>query len=154
MAKKSKKSVELAEVARITLENGTTIVRYEDGSMEIIPAPIKLTAEEVATVFGTEEAEEEEEEEEEEESDEDEDEDEDEESEEEEEEEEEELTPEQLSEMDFEELEDLCDENDLETDPDEFDEDGVEDLRKAIAKELGIKLPKKESSKKKGKNKK
>ena len=97
MAKKSKKSVELAEVARITLENGTTIVRYEDGSMEIIPAPIKLTAEEVATVFGTEEAEEEEEEEEEEESDEDED--EDEESEEEEEEEEEELTPEQLSEM-------------------------------------------------------
>lgn len=152
MAKKSKKSVELAEVARITLENGTTIVRYEDGSMEIIPAPIKLTAEEVATVFGTEEAEEEEEEEEEEESDEDED--EDEESEEEEEEEEEELTPGQLSEMDFEELEDLCDENDLETDPDEFDEDGVEDLRKAIAKELGIKLPKKETSKKKGKNKK
>ena len=60
MAKKSKKSVELAEVARITLENGTTIVRYEDGSMEIIPAPIKLTAEEAATVFGTEEAEEEE----------------------------------------------------------------------------------------------
>ena len=56
--------------------------------------------------------------------------------------------------MDFEELEDLCDENDLETDPDEFDEDGVEDLRKAIAKELGIKLPKKEASKKKGKNKK
>ena len=44
--------------------------------------------------------------------------------------------------MDFEALEDLCDDKELETDPDEFDEGDVEKLRKAVAKELGITLPK------------
>ena len=44
--------------------------------------------------------------------------------------------------MDFEALEDLCDDKELETDPDEFDEEDVEKLRKAVAKELGITLPK------------
>ena len=38
------------------------------------------------------------------------------------------------------ELEDVCDDKDLETDPDDYDEDEVEKLRKAIAKELGLKL--------------
>ena len=37
---------------------------------------------------------------------------------------------------------DLCDDKELETDPDEFDEEDVEKLRKAVAKELGITLPK------------
>ena len=54
--------------------------------------------------------------------------------------------------MDFEELEDVCDDKDLETDPDDYDEDDIEKLRKAIAKELGLKLPaKKEGKGKKGK---
>ena len=58
--------------------------------------------------------------------------------------------------MDFEELEDVCDDKDLDTDPDDFDEEDIEKLRKAIAKELGIKLPAKKEAKgkgKKGKNK-
>ena len=68
-----------------------------------------------------------------------------------EEEEEEELTGEALAEMDFEELEDVCDDKDLDTDPDDFDEEDIEKLRKAIAKELGIKLPAKKEAKGKGK---
>lgn len=58
--------------------------------------------------------------------------------------------------MDFEELEDVCDDNDLDTDPDDYEEDDVEKFRKAIAKELGITLPKgkKESKKSAGKKKK
>ena len=67
------------------------------------------------------------------------------------EEEEEELTGEALAEMDFEELEDVCDDKDLDTDPDDFDEEDIEKLRKAIAKELGIKLPAKKEAKGKGK---
>ena len=168
MAKK-KKEVELKEVSR-TEVNGTIIIKYEDGSIKIIPAPIALTAEEAEDLFGSESEEEddddseEEEEEESEESDDDDDDSEEEEEEEsddddeedddddsEEEEEEEELTGEELAEMDFEELEDVCDDKDLETDPDDYDEDDVEKLRKAIAKELGLKLPAKKEAKGKGK---
>lgn len=143
MAKK-KKEVELKEVSRTEI-NGAIIIKYEDGSVKIIPAPIMLSAEEAEDLFGSEsDDEEEEEEEEEEESDDDDD-------SEEEEEEEEELTGEELAEMDFEELEDVCDDKDLETDPDDYDEDDVEKLRKAIAKELGLKLPAKKETKGKGK---
>ena len=71
--------------------------------------------------------------------------------EEEDEEEEEDLTGEALAEMDFEELEEVCDDKDLDTDPDDFDEDEIEKLRKAIAKELGLKLPAKKEAKGKGK---
>ena len=158
MAKK-KKEVELKEVSR-TEVNGTIIIKYEDGSIKIIPAPIALTAEEAEDLFGSEEEEEEEEsddddddseEEEEEESDDDDDDDDDDDSEEEEEEEEEDLTGEALAEMDFEELEEVCDDKDLDTDPDDFDEDEIEKLRKAIAKELGLKLPAKKEAKGKGK---
>lgn len=144
MAKK-KKEVELKEVSRTEI-NGAIIIKYEDGSVKIIPAPIMLSAEEAEDLFGS-ESDDEEEEEEEEESDDDDDDD----SEEEEEEEEEELTGEELAEMDFEELEDVCDDKDLETDPDDYDEDDVEKLRKAIAKELGLKLPAKKEAKGKGK---
>lgn len=147
MAKK-KKEVELKEVSRTEI-NGAIIIKYEDGSVKIIPAPIMLSAEEAEDLFGSKsDDEEEEEEEEEEESDDDDDDDDDSE---EEEEEEEELTGEELAEMDFEELEDVCDDKDLETDPDDYDEDDVEKLRKAIAKELGLKLPAKKETKGKGK---
>lgn len=149
MAKK-KKEVELKEVSRTEI-NGAIIIKYEDGSVKIIPAPIMLSAEEAEDLFGSESDDEEEEEEEEEESDDDDDDDDDDDSEEEEEEEEEELTGEELAEMDFEELEDVCDDKDLETDPDDYDEDDVEKLRKAIAKELGLKLPAKKEAKGKGK---
>ena len=163
---KEKKEVELKEVSR-TEVNGTIIIKYEDGSIKIIPAPIALTAEEAEDLFGSEsddddEEEEEEsddddsddeddsdeEEDEEEESDDDDDEDEDDS---EEEEEEEDLTGEALAEMDFEELEEVCDDKDLDTDPDDFDEDEIEKLRKSIAKELGLKLPAKKEAKGKGK---
>ena len=164
--KKETKKVELKEVSRVEI-NGNIIITYEDGSVKIIPAPIMLTADQASEIFGSEDEEEEEsdDDEEEEESEDDEDEDdseEDEEDEEEseddsdedeedEEEEEEELTGEALAEMDFEELEDVCDDKDLDTDPDDFDEEDIEKLRKAIAKELGIKLPAKKEAKGKGK---
>ena len=165
MAKK-KKEVELKEVSRTEI-NSVIIIKYEDGSVKIIPAPIMLSAEEAEDLFGSESDDEEEEEEEsddddddeeeeEEESDDDDEEDDDDDEEDddddsEEEEEEEELTGEELAEMDFEELEDVCDDKDLETDPDDYAEDDIERLRKAIAKELGLKLPAKKEAKGKGK---
>lgn len=166
--KKETKKVELKEVSRVEI-NGNIIITYEDGSVKIIPAPIMLTADQASEIFGSEDEEEEEsdddedEEESEEESEDDEDEDDSEEdeedeedededdSDEDEEDEEEELTGEALAEMDFEELEDVCDDKDLDTDPDDFDEEDIEKLRKAIAKELGIKLPAKKEAKGKGK---
>ena len=162
MAKK-KKEVELKEVSRTEI-NGAIIIKYEDGSVKIIPAPIMLSAEEAEDLFGSESDDEEEEEEdddddddseeeEEEESDDDDDDDDDDDGDDdsEEEEEEGELTGEELAEMDFEELEDVCDDKDLEIDPDDYDEDDIEKLRKAIAKELGLKLPAKKEAKGKGK---
>ena len=148
MAKK-KKEVELKEVSRTEI-NGAIIIKYEDGSVKIIPAPIMLSAEEAEDLFGS-ESDDEEEEEEESDDDDEEDEEGDDDDDSEEEEEEEELTGEELAEMDFEELEDVCDDKDLETDPDDYDEDDVEKLRKAIAKELGLKLPAKKEAKGKGK---
>ena len=152
MAKK-KKEVELKEVSR-TEVNGTIIIKYEDGSIKIIPAPIALTAEEAEDLFGSESDEEDEEEEEESDDDDDDDDDDDsdeEESDDDDDDEEEDLTGEALAEMDFEELEEVCDDKDLDTDPDDFDEDEIEKLRKAIAKELGLKLPAKKEAKGKGK---
>lgn len=139
--KKETKKVELKEVSRKEI-NGAIIITYEDGSVKIIPAPIMLSAEEAKDFFASEEEDDDDEDEEEEEDD-DEDSDEDE--------EEEELTGEALAEMDFEELEDVCDDKDLETDPDDYEEDDIEKLRKAIAKELGLKLPAKKEAKGKGK---
>ena len=154
MAKK-KKEVELKEVSRTEI-NGAIIIKYEDGSVKIIPAPIMLSAEEAEDLFGSEsddddDSEEEEEEESDDDDEEDDDDDDDDDDDSEEEEEEEELTGEELAEMDFEELEDVCDDKDLETDPDDYDEDDIEKLRKAIAKELGLKLPAKKEAKGKGK---
>ena len=162
--KKETKKVELKEVSRVEI-NGNIIITYEDGSVKIIPAPIMLTADQTSEIFGSEEEESDDDEDEEEseddededdseedeEDEEDEDEDDSDEDEEDEEEEEEELTGEALAEMDFEELEDVCDDKDLETDPDDFEEDDIEKLRKAIAKELGLKLPAKKEAKGKSK---
>ena len=158
MAKKKETKKELKEVSRKEI-NGAIIITYEDGSVKIIPAPIVLSAEEAADLFGSEDADNEDEDEEEEEEDDDDDSDdededdsdEDEDDEDDEDEDDEELTGEDLAEMDFEELEDVCDDKDLETDPDDFEEDDIEKLRKAIAKELGLKLPAKKEAKGKGK---
>ena len=147
MAKK-KKEVELKEVSRTEI-NGAIIIKYEDGSVKIIPAPIMLSAEEAEDLFGSESDDDDEEDDDDDDDSEEEDDDDDDDSEEEE--EEGELTGEELAEMDFEELEDVCDDKDLETDPDDYDEDDIEKLRKAIAKELGLKLPAKKEAKGKGK---
>ena len=53
-------------------------------------------------------------------------------------------------EMDFDDLEDLVDDEDLEVDVDDY-EDDEEGLRKAIAKKLGITLPKSKGKGKGGK---
>jgi Flagellar biosynthesis pathway, component FlhA len=146
MAKK--KQAQKKEVSRQEI-NGNVIITFDDGSIQIIPALIDLTKEEAESIFGTEEDDDEdEEEEEEEEEDDDEEEESEEEEEEEEEEEDDEISPEDLAGMDFEELEDLCDDKDLDTDPDDFEEEDVESLRKAVAKELGITLPKSKKDKK------
>ena len=139
MAKK-KKEVELKEVSRTEI-NGAIIIKYEDGSVKIIPAPIMLSAEEAEDLFGSESDDEEEEEEEESDDDDDDD------SEEEEEEE---------SDDDDEESDDDDDDDDSEEEEEEEELTGeelaeVEKLRKAIAKELGLKLPAKKEAKGKGK---
>ena len=155
---KSKKKAEVKEVERKVLSNGVILVKYDDGSYALLtPIP----AEDADELFngGEEESDDSDDEddsdddEDEDSSDDDEDEDGNEEEDEEDEDDDDPITGEALAEMDFEELEDLCDDKDLETDPDEFDEKEVDKLRKAIAKEMGITLPKasKKDSKKKKK---
>ena len=158
--KKAKKENKVLN--EVTLENGVKIITYEDGTVTIIPAPINLTADEAKEIFGSEEEEEEEEEDDDDEDDSDDDDDDDDsdddddeeaDDEDDDEEEEEDLTGEDLAEMDFEELEEVCDDKDLEVDPEDYEEDDIEKFRKAIAKELGLKLPaaKAKKDKKKGK---
>lgn len=152
----AKKKAAAKEVERKVLSNGVILIKYDDGSYALLTP---ISAEDAEEIFGGEsedsDDEDEEDDEEEDESDdedsdededsddeEDEDEDGDEEDEDEDEEDDDEVTPEDLAGMDFEALEDLCDDKELETDPDEFNEEDVEKLRKAVAKELGITLPK------------
>jgi hypothetical protein len=159
----AKKKAAAKEVERKVLSNGVILIKYDDGSYALLTP---ISAEDAEDIFGgeAEDSEDEEEDEDEDESDDEdsdedsggeaedsdedeeaEDSDEDEEDEDEEDEDEDEddgVTPEDLAGMDFEALEDLCDDKELETDPDEFDEEDVEKLRKAVAKELGITLPK------------
>lgn len=162
MATKKAKKEEKKVLNEVTLENGVKIITYEDGTVTIIPAPINLTADEAKEIFGSEEEEEEEEEDDDDEDDSDDDDDDDDsdddddeeaDDEDDDEEEEEDLTGEDLAEMDFEELEEVCDDKDLEVDPEDYEEDDIEKFRKAIAKELGLKLPaaKAKKDKKKGK---
>ena len=197
MAKKSK-ATEPVAVSEFQLTGGAKIIGYEDGSFKFFPAPIEISAENVAAIFGGEpdsdsdeddeegvsiedmkaaliesgltkkkvnkmsdeeieeaygelegdDDEDEEDSEDDDDSDDSEDDDDSDDSDEDEDddEDEEELTGEALAEMDFEEIEDVCDEKDLDTDPDDFED--VEKLRAAVAKELGISLPKKAKGKK------
>lgn len=163
----AKKKAAAKEVERKVLSNGVILIKYDDGSYALLTP---ISAEDAEDIFGG-EAEDSEDEEEDEEEDEDEDESDDEDSDEDDEDEDEDedsaedaedeedededededdgVTPEDLAGMDFEALEDLCDDKELETDPDEFDEEDVEKLRKAVAKELGITLPKVKAASKK-----
>ena len=166
----AKKKAAAKEVERKVLGNGVILIKYDDGSYAILTP---ISAEDAEEIFGgesedsddeDEDAEEDEdsdeddedsdEEDEDEDDESDEDEDGDEEDEDEDEEDDDEVTPEDLAGMDFEALEDLCDDKELETDPDEFDEEDVEKLRKAVAKELGITLPKAKAASKKDTQKK
>ena len=164
MARKKEAKVEV--VNEVAISKTLVLVTYSDGTSEI---RFKLTSDEleklVAAVSPAEEEEEEEDEEEEEEDEEEEEEDDEEEEDEEEEDEDEEEedeeeedeeaaapSPEELAGMDFEELEDVCDDHSLDVDPDDYEEEDIEKFRKAIAKELGITLPKaKKETKAKGK---
>lgn len=164
----AKKKAAAKEVERKVLSNGVILIKYDDGSYALLTP---ISAEDAEEIFGGEsedsddedededdeddedsdEEDEDDESEDDEDSDDDEDEDEDSE---EDEDEDDEVTPEDLAGMDFEALEDLCDDKELETDPDEFDEEDVEKLRKAVAKELNITLPKAKAASKKDTKKK
>ena len=135
----AKKKAAAKEVERKVLSNGVILIKYDDGSYALLTP---ISAEDAEDIFGG-EAEESDDEEDAEDEDESDDEEEDEDEDESDDEDEDDgVTPEDLAGMDFEALEDLCDDKELETDPDEFDEEDVEKLRKAVAKELGITLPK------------
>ena len=142
----AKKKAAAKEVERKVLSNGVILIKYDDGSYAFLTP---ISAEDAEEIFGgeSEDSDDEDEDEEDEDSDEDEDGEEDED-------EDDEVTSEDLAGMDFEALEDLCDDKELETDPDEFDEEDVEKLRKAVAKELGITLPKAKAASKKDTKKK
>lgn len=161
----AKKKAAAKEVERKVLSNGVILIKYDDGSYALLTP---ISAEDAEEIFGgeSEDSDDEDEDDEEDSDDEDSD-DDDEDSEEneddsddededddEDEEEDDEVTPEDLAGMDFEALEDLCDDKELETDPDEFDEEDVEKLRKAVAKELNITLPKAKAASKKDTKKK
>lgn len=159
----AKKKAAAKEVERKVLSNGVILIKYDDGSYAFLTP---ISAEDAEEIFGgeSEDSDDEDEDDEDEDSDEEdeddesedgeEDEDEDDDEDEEDSDEEDEVTPENLAGMDFEALEDLCDDKELETDPDEFDEEDVEKLRKAVAKELGITLPKAKAASKKDTKKK
>lgn len=162
----AKKKAAAKEVERKVLSNGVILIKYDDGSYALLTP---ISAEDAEEIFGGESEDSDDEDEDEDEEDEEDSDDDDEDSEEdeddddsddededddEEEEEDDEVTPEDLAGMDFEALEDLCDDKELETDPDEFDEEDVEKLRKAVAKELNITLPKAKAASKKDTKKK
>lgn len=164
----AKKKAAAKEVERKVLSNGVILIKYDDGSYALMTP---ISAEDAEEIFGgeSEDSDDEDEDEDEDEEDEEDSDDDDEDSEEDEddddsddededddedEEEDDEVTPEDLAGMDFEALEDLCDDKELETDPDEFDEEDVEKLRKAVAKELNITLPKAKAASKKDTKKK
>ena len=151
MARKKEAKVEV--VNEVAISKTLVLVTYSDGTSEI---RFKLTSDELEKLVAAVSPADEDEEEDEEDEDEDEEEDEEDEDEEDEDEEDEEEaaapSPEELAGMDFEELEDVCDDHSLDVDPDDYEEEDIEKFRKAIAKELGITLPKaKKETKAKGK---
>ena len=139
MARKKEAKVEV--VNEVAISKTLVLVTYSDGTSEI---RFKLTSDELEKLVAAVSPAEEEDEDEEEEDDEEEDEDDEEEA--------AAPSPEELAGMDFEELEDVCDDHSLDVDPDDYEEEDIEKFRKAIAKELGITLPKaKKETKAKGK---
>jgi len=149
-----KKEVKVEVVNEVAISKTLVLVTYSDGTSEI---RFKLTSDELEKLVAAvspadaddEEEDEEEDEDEEDEDEEDDDEDEEDEEEDDDEEEDEDEdeeaaapSPEELAGMDFEELEDVCDDHSLDVDPDDYEEEDIEKFRKAIAKELGITLPK------------
>ena len=140
MARKKEAKVEV--VNEVAISKTLVLVTYSDGTSEI---RFKLTSDELEKlVAAVSPADDEEDDEEDEEDDEDDEEDDDEEA--------AAPSPEELAGMDFEELEDVCDDHSLDVDPDDYEEEDIEKFRKAIAKELGITLPKaKKETKAKGK---
>ena len=136
MARKKEAKVEV--VNEVAISKTLVLVTYSDGTSEI---RFKLTSDELEKLVAAVSPADGEEEDEEEDDDE--------------EEEDEEAaapSPEELAGMDFEELEDVCDDHSLDVDPDDYEEEDIEKFRKAIAKELGITLPKaKKETKAKGK---
>lgn len=153
MARKKEAKVEV--VNEVAISKTLVLVTYSDGTSEI---RFKLTSNELEKLVAAvspadEEEEEDEEDEEEDEEEEEEDDDDDDENDDDEDEEEAAApSPEELAGMDFEELEDVCDDHSLDVDPDDYEEEDIEKFRKAIAKELGITLPKaKKETKAKGK---
>ena len=154
MARKKEAKVEV--VNEVAISKTLVLVTYSDGTSEI---RFKLTSDEleklVAAVSPADDDEDDDDEDDDDEEEDDDEEDEEEEDEEEEEDDDEEAaapSPEELAGMDFEELEDVCDDHSLDVDPDDYEEEDIEKFRKAIAKELGITLPKaKKETKAKGK---
>ena len=149
MARKKEAKVEV--VNEVAISKTLVLVTYSDGTSEI---RFKLTSDELEKLVAAVSPADEEEEEDDEEEEDEEDEEEEDENEEDEEDEEEAAapSPEELAGMDFEELEDVCDDHSLDVDPDDYEEEDIEKFRKAIAKELGITLPKaKKETKAKGK---
>ena len=160
MARKKEAKVEV--VNEVAISKTLVLVTYSDGTSEI---RFKLTSDELEKLVAAvspadddeeedEEDEDDEEDDEDDEEDDEDDEDDDEEDDEDDDEEEEAAapSPEELAGMDFEELEDVCDDHSLDVDPDDYEEEDIEKFRKAIAKELGITLPKaKKETKAKGK---
>ena len=152
MARKKEAKVEV--VNEVAISKTLVLVTYSDGTSEI---RFKLTSDEleklVAAVSPADDDEEDDDEDDDEEDDDEED--DDEEDDDEDEEEAAAPSPEELAGMDFEELEDVCDDHSLDVDPDDYEEEDIEKFRKAIAKELGITLPKaKKETKAKGKKEK
>ena len=146
-----KKEAKVEVVNEVAISKTLVLVTYSDGTSEI---RFKLTSDELEKLVAAVSPADEEEEDEEDEDEEDEEEEDEEDEDEDEEDEEEAAAPssEELAGMDFEELEDVCDDHSLEVDPDDYEEEDIEKFRKAIAKELGITLPKaKKETKAKGK---
>ena len=137
----AKKKAAAKEVERKVLSNGVILIKYDDGSYAFLTP---ISAEDAEEIFGgeSEDSDDENEDEEDEDSDED-DEDSDEEDEDDESEDDEE---DEDSDEDDEDSDEDEDEDDEVTPEDlagmDFDEEDVEKLRKAVAKELGITLPK------------
>ena len=147
MARKKEAKVEV--VNEVAISKTLVLVTYSDGTSEI---RFKLTSDELEKLVAAVSPADDEEEDEEEDDDEEDDEEDDDEEDEEEDEEAAAPSPEELAGMDFEELEDVCDDHSLDVDPDDYEEEDIEKFRKAIAKELGITLPKaKKETKAKGK---